>query len=82
MARLPGKYAAIGYVVSKVAVPIIKKKAKAKAKQAPAGAARAGARAAKNSPGKTSLAIGALAGALGYVISRRRRSANTPDTED
>lgn len=74
--RLPGRYAAIGYVVSKVALPIVKRRAKAKVKSAPASAAKAGARAVKSSPGKASIAIGTAVGAAGFLIAKGRKNGS------
>jgi hypothetical protein len=82
MPRLPGKYATIGFIVTKVALPLVKRKAKARAKAAPGSAARAGVRAAKGSPGKTSLVIGSALGAAGYLVARARGKDTAQRNDD
>jgi ElaB/YqjD/DUF883 family membrane-anchored ribosome-binding protein len=70
--RNRGKYAAIGYVVSKFVLPAAKRQAKKSAKRKAKGAVSGTANAAKNNPAKTSVAVGAAAGAIGWLISRKR----------
>lgn len=68
------KYAAIGYVVSKVVLPVAKRQAKKSAKRKAKGAVSGTARAAKSHPARTSVAVGAAVGAVGWLLTRGRRS--------
>jgi ElaB/YqjD/DUF883 family membrane-anchored ribosome-binding protein len=72
------KYAAIGYMVTKFVVPVAKRQAKKAAKQKARGAIVAPAKAAKRHPARTSVAVGAAVGALGWLVSRRRNGSG-PD---
>ena len=68
---LPGKYAAIGYVTSKLVFPLMRRQAKRSAKLAAVGAARAGAQKVTGKPVHASLAVGSAVGAVGYLIMRK-----------
>ena len=71
-----GRYAAIGFVVSKLVLPVVRKRLKRKARGTAANTTRASARAVKGNPGKTSLAVGSLVGAAGYLLKRRRSTSD------
>ncbi len=75
--RNRGKYAAIGFVVSKLAVPLAKRQVKRAARAKVKGAAGA----ARRSPAKLSVAIGAAAGAAGWLLSKRRATDSEPADE-
>ncbi|MCW2923674.1 MAG: hypothetical protein JWM98_1078, partial [Thermoleophilia bacterium] len=77
--RNKGKYAAIGYVVSKVVVPVAKKQAKKAAKNKAKAVVTAPAGAVRRSPAKASVLIGTAVGALGWIVTRRR--GRGPDAE-
>jgi len=68
------KYTAIGFVVSKFVLPIAKRQAKSAAKRKARGAVSGTAGAAKRHPARTSVAVGALVGAAGWVLTRGRVS--------
>lgn len=70
--RHKGRYAAIGYVVSKFVVPVAKRQAKKSAKRKARGAVTGTANAAKAHPARTSVAVGAAAGAIGWLLTRGR----------
>ncbi len=74
--RNKGKYAAIGYVVSKFVLPIAKRQAKKQAKAKARGAVTGTANAARRHPARTSVALGAAAGAIGWLVTRRRSGAD------
>jgi hypothetical protein len=65
------RYAAIGYVVTKVGVPMMRRAAKKRAKAAAKSAAVAPARAARRHPAKAGAALGALLGAGAWLFMRR-----------
>lgn len=71
--RHKGRYAAIGYVVSKVVVPVAKRQAKKSAKRKARGAVTGTTNAAKAHPARASIAVGAAAGAIGWLLTRGRR---------
>ncbi len=66
------KYTAIGYVVSKVVIPLAKQQAKKQAKTKVRGAAANTKHAVVSHPAKTSIAVGALIGAAGWLLTRDR----------
>ena len=72
--RKKGQYAAIGWAVSKFVLPLAKRQAKRKMKGAAKGAVTRPAGAAKRNPGKASIAVGTAVGALGWLVSRKRRN--------
>ena len=74
--RNKGKYAAIGYVVSKFVLPIAKRQAKKQAKAKARGAVTGTANAARRHPARTSVALGAAASAIGWLVTRRRSGAD------
>lgn len=63
-----GRYAAIGYMVTKVGVPLAKRQAKKAARRKVAGAAGAIGR----RPAKLGLAVGVAVGAVSWLVSRTR----------
>jgi hypothetical protein len=65
------KYAAIGYVVSKVIFPLARKQAKKTAKKKARSTAAAVSTTAHEKPIHTGLLVGATIGAIGWLISRR-----------
>ncbi len=73
------KYTAIGYVVSKFVFPVAKRQAKASAKRKAKGAVTGTANVAKAHPARTSIAVGAAAGALGWLFTRSRDDAGIDD---
>ena len=77
--RHKGRYVAIGYVVSKFVVPVAKRQAKRTAKRKAKGAVTGTANLAKAHPARTSVAIGASVGALGWLLTRGRRSDELDD---
>jgi hypothetical protein len=79
--RNRGKYAAIGYVVSKFVLPVAKRQAKKSAKRKAKGAVTGTANAAKRHPARTSVAVGAAAGAIGWLATRGRRSTSSGDDD-
>ena len=66
------KYTAIGYVVSKFVFPVAKRQAKASAKRKAKGAVNGTANVARAHPARTSIAVGAAAGAIGWLVARGR----------
>jgi len=66
------KYAAIGYVVSKFVFPLARRQAKKAAKAKAKGAATGTANVARQHPARTSIAIGSIIGALGWLATRDR----------
>lgn len=72
--RHKGRYAAIGYVVSKFVFPLAKRRAKQAARRKARGAVTGTANAARNHPARTSVAVGAAVGAIGWLVTRGRRS--------
>ncbi len=79
--RNKGKYAAIGYVVSKFVLPVAKRQAKKSAKRKAKGAVTGTANAARNHPARTSVAVGAAAGAIGWLATRGRRGTSSGDED-
>lgn len=75
--RHKGRYAAFGYVVSKFIVPVAKRQAKRSAKRKARGAVTGTANAAKAHPARTSVAVGAAAGAIGWLLTRGRHGDRT-----
>lgn len=71
--RNKGRYAALGYVVSKFVVPLAKRRAKRSAKRKAKGAVTGTANAAREHPAKASVAVGAAVGAVGWLATRGRR---------
>jgi hypothetical protein len=76
------KYAAIGYVVSKFVFPVAKRLAKKSAKTKAKGAVTATANAATAHPARTSVAVGATIGALGWLVTRGRRGGGGDVDDD
>jgi hypothetical protein len=70
------KYAAIGYVVSKFVFPVAKRRAKKAAKKKAKGAVTGTANAARTHPARTSVAVGATIGAIGWLVTNRRRGSD------
>lgn len=70
--RNRAKYTAIGYVVSKFVIPVAKRQAKASAKKKAKGAANGAVSSARSHPARTSIAIGAAIGAVGWLVTRAR----------
>ena len=64
-------YAMVGYVVSKFVLPIARRQAKTAARRKARGAASGAANAARSHPARTSIALGAAAGAVGWLLTRR-----------
>lgn len=80
--RNKSKYAAIGYVVSKFVFPVAKRQAKKSAKRKAKGAVSGTANAAKAHPARTSVAVGATLGALGWLVTRGRRGSDDAANDD
>ena len=76
------RYAMIGYVVSKFVIPVAKRQAKASAKRKAKGTASSAANVAKAHPARTSIAVGAAAGAIGWLVTRRGPSADHAHIDD
>jgi hypothetical protein len=74
--RNKSRYAVIGYVVSKFVFPVAKRQAKRTAKRKAKGAVTGTANVARAHPARTSVAIGASVGALGWLLTRERRSGD------
>lgn len=66
------RYTTIGYVVSKVGMPLAKRAVKRKARSAVRGSAKRSAGAAIHNPARTSIAIGSAIGAIAWLARRRR----------
>jgi hypothetical protein len=79
--RNKSRYAAIGYVVSKFVFPMAKRRAKKQAKRKAKGAVTGTANAARNHPARTSVAVGATIGAIGWLATRGRRGGSSIDDE-
>jgi hypothetical protein len=77
--RNKNRYAAIGFVVSKFVFPVAKRQAKRTARRKARGAVTGTANVAKAHPARTSVAIGASVGALGWLFTRTRRSDDVID---
>lgn len=73
------KYAAIGFVVSKFVVPVVKRQARKRAKSAVKGTATSTVGAVKRHPGRTSIAVGSAIGAAGWLLTRGRRGDDADD---
>ena len=71
------KYMIIGYIVSKFVVPVAKKQARKAAREKARGASRA----VTGNPARTSIALGAAAGATAWLLSRRSGTNETPFSE-
>ncbi len=80
--RNRGKYAVIGYVVSKFVFPVAKRQAKRSAKRKATGAVTGTANAAKRHPARTSIAVGATAGAIGWLATRGKHGASNLPEDD
>lgn len=76
--RKQQQYAAIGFVVSKVVIPLAKRQAKRAAKDKSRAAAAGTVHAARRHPARTSIAAGALAGAVGWLLTRNQRARRDP----
>ena len=76
--RHKGRYAAIGYVTSKVVIPIAKRQAKRSAKKKAKGAVTGTGNAIRRNPGKTSVLLGTIVGAAGWLLTKGS-SAHEPD---
>ncbi|MEO6867146.1 MAG: hypothetical protein ABI200_03915 [Gaiellales bacterium] len=70
------RYAAIGYVVSKFVIPVAKQQAKKQAKNKVRGAAVGTRDAVVSHPARTSIAVGALVGAAGWLLTRNRSTSH------
>jgi hypothetical protein len=66
------RYTAIGFVVSKFVLPLVRRQAKTAAKRKAKGAASGASAAARSHPARTSIALGAAVGALGWLVTRQR----------
>jgi hypothetical protein len=66
--RNKARYTVIGYVVSKLVIPMAKRQARRKAR----GALNGTASAARAHPARTSIALGVAAGAVGWLLTRVR----------
>lgn len=71
------RYAAIGYVVSKFGLPFARREAKRAARRKASGAVHGTAGAMKRNPARTSVATGALIGAVGWLVMRGRRDSDS-----
>lgn len=71
--RNKSKYAAIGFVVSKFVFPVMKRQAKRSARRKAQGAVTSTTTMAKAHPARTSVAVGATVGAIGWLVTRGRR---------
>lgn len=71
MRKSTAKYTAIGYVVSKLVIPVARKQAKKAAKAKARGAVTGTKGALGRHPARTSVAVGAAIGAVGWLVSRR-----------
>lgn len=67
------RYTAIGFVVSKLVLPIVRRQVKTVAKRQAAAAGTGAARTARSHPAKASLLVGTAIGALGWLLSRSAR---------
>jgi hypothetical protein len=72
--RNKARYTAIGYVVSKFVIPVLRRRAATSARRRARGTVHGAAGAARAHPARTSIALGAAAGALGWLLMRERRS--------
>lgn len=79
MRRSTAKYAAIGYVVSKFVMPAAKRQAKRAARDKARGAVAGTTGAARRHPARTSVAVGAVVGAVGWLLTRGRRSGGSEE---
>lgn len=79
--RNKGKYAAIGYVVSKFVMPVAKRRAKKAARRKAKGAVTGTANAARQHPGRTSVAVGAALGAVAWLVTKGRREEHVDDPD-
>ena len=80
--RKSSKYAAIGYVVSKFVLPLAKREAKRAAKRKAKGAVSGTTGAMKRHPARTSVAVGSLIGAVGWIATRGRGAGGSADDTD
>lgn len=80
--RNKAKYTAIGYVVSKFVFPVAKRQAKASAKRKARGTVDGATSAARSHPARTSLALGAAAGAIGWLVTRGRSGSDVSSGDD
>lgn len=76
-----GRYAALGWAVSKFVLPVVKKQVHKKARSKATGSTRAVGQAARNNSGKLSIAVGSAIGAVGYALRRKRRKNDPPDRD-
>jgi hypothetical protein len=66
------KYAATGYVVSKIVLPIVRRRMKKKARASVVNTGKRGAEAARNNPARTSIAVGSIIGAGAFLLRRKK----------
>jgi hypothetical protein len=69
-------YAAIGYVVTRFGLPAAKRQARKSAKRGAKGAATGATNAARSHPARTSIAVGVVIGAIGWLATRGRDDAS------
>lgn len=75
------KYTAIGFAVSKFVLPIAKKQAKKAARNKAKGAVVGTRNSIRRSPVKASIAVGAVVGALGWLVTRGSTSDENSSTD-
>lgn len=84
MKRLPSlssrKYAVVGFAVSKFAMPVAKRMLRRKVVKGAKKTTKASVDAAKSHPGRTSVAVGSVLGAVGYLVSRGRNGDDDSDS--
>lgn len=78
-----GRYALVGFLVSKLVLPAAKKRAKKKLRRGAVNTGKASARKVRDNPARTSLAVGSAAGAFAYLVKRRKgRRGAAPDGDE
>jgi hypothetical protein len=73
------KYTAIGFVVSKAVLPYARRAVKRKAKAAAVNSGKRSVGSVAHNPGKSSLAVGAAAGAVVWLVKRRANRGSRLD---
>lgn len=69
-------YAAIGYVVTRFGIPAAKRQARRSTRRGAKGAAAGASNAARSHPARTSIAVGVVIGAIGWLATRGRNDAS------
>lgn len=76
------RYAAIGYVTSKFVLPLAKRQAKRAARRKAKGMVTSTTKAVTSHPARTSIVVGSIVGAAGWLLARGRAADEVASDED